>query len=135
MPRFVIHEHHARRLHYDFRLEMDAEGCAPRDRVLKSWAVPKEPTMEPKVKRLAIEVEDHALDYIDFEGTVEEGKYGAGTVRIWDSGEYTLISREEGLLRFELHGQRLTGPFKLVHMTWPPGNQWLLMRGRVKKTS
>jgi bifunctional non-homologous end joining protein LigD len=125
--RFVIHEHHARRLHYDFRLELDG--------VLKSWAIPKQPTMEEKVKRLAIQVEDHPLDYIDFEGTIAEGNYGAGTVRIWDAGEYELISREEGLLRFDLHGKALTGPFKLVRMGWDPGNQWLLMRSSGKKTS
>ena len=125
MPRFVIHEHHARRLHYDFRLEMDG--------VLKSWAVPKQPTMEEKVKRLAIQVEDHPLEYIDFEGTIAEGEYGAGTVRIWDRGDYDLISREEGLLRFDLHGKILSGPFKLVRMAWDPGNQWLLMRSKGKK--
>ncbi len=103
------------------------------DGVLKSWAVPKQPTMEAKVKRLAIEVEDHALDYADFEGTIEEGSYGAGTVEIWDAGEYRLVSREEGLLRFDLEGRRLTGPFKLVRTKWKPGNQWLLMRSSGKK--
>jgi DNA ligase D-like protein (predicted 3'-phosphoesterase) len=126
MPRFVIHEHHARRLHYDLRLEMDG--------VLKSWAVPKQPTMEPKVKRLAIEVEDHPLDYADFEGTIAEGQYGAGKVRIWDSGDYSLILREKDLIRLDLHGKLLAGPFKLVRMSWDPGNQWLLMRSSGKKS-
>jgi len=125
MPRFVIQEHHARRLHWDFRLEMDG--------VLKSWAVPKEPTMERGVKRLAIQVEDHDLDYIDFEGTIEEGKYGAGKVEIWDSGEYELIDRADDVIRFSLDGKKLTGPFTLRKMPWKPGNNWLLMRSGGRK--
>jgi DNA ligase D-like protein (predicted 3'-phosphoesterase) len=119
VPRFVIHEHHARRLHYDFRLEMDG--------VLKSWAVPKEPVADTKVKRLAIQVEDHDLAYADFEGKIAEGEYGAADVEIWDSGDYRLLESEEGVLRFELQGKRLSGPWKLVHTNYPPGNQWLLI--------
>ena len=127
MPRFVIQRHHASRLHWDFRLEMDG--------VLKSWAVPKEPTMDTSVKRLAIEVEDHDLDYIDFEGEIEEGEYGAGQVKIWDSGEYEFIEREPEFLRFDLKGKKLTGPFKLIKMNWEGGNKWLLIKSKGDKGS
>ncbi len=120
--RFVIHKHAARRLHYDLRLEWEG--------VLKSWAVPKEPTAERGVKRLAIEVEDHALEYIDFSGDIEEDNYGAGKVEIWDSGEYEMLECGEELIRFRLHGKKLKGHFKLVKMKWSPGNQWLFMKGK-----
>ena len=123
MPRFVIQEHHATRLHWDFRLEMDE--------VLKSWAVPKEPTMDTSVKRLAIEVEDHDLDYIDFEGEIEEGEYGAGQVKIWDSGEYELLEREPKFIRVNLKGKKLSGPFKLIKMGWEGGNKWLLIKSNL----
>ncbi|MBN1672431.1 MAG: 3'-phosphoesterase [Kiritimatiellae bacterium] len=122
MPRFVIQKHHASRLHYDLRLEMDG--------VLKSWAVPKQPSADTKVKRLAIQVEDHELAYIDFEGEITEGEYGAGQVEIWDSGEYELVLREQGMLRFRLEGKRMRGPWKLIHTKYPPGNQWLLIASK-----
>lgn len=83
--RFVIHEHHASRLHFDLRLEIDG--------ALKSWAVPKGVSMNPSEKRLAIEVPDHSLGYIDFEGEIAEGKYGAGAVRIWDNGEFEAVKK------------------------------------------
>jgi len=118
--RFVIQKHQATHLHYDFRLEMDG--------VLKSWAVPKEPPTAPGVRRLAVQVEDHALDYIDFEGTIPEGTYGAGTVEIWDSGTYTLKTRTEKKIEFTLHGTRLRGDYALVNFR---ENNWLLLR---KKT-
>lgn len=127
MPRFVIQKHQATRLHYDFRLEMDG--------VLKSWAVPKEPSMEAGVKRLAIEVDDHALDYADFEGEIPPGEYGAGSVEIWDRGTYDLIRREERTIVFDLHGRRLAGRFRLVKMNWPPGTNWLLMRAKTGEES
>lgn len=122
MPRFVIQKHKASHLHYDLRLEMDG--------ALKSWAVPKEPVADTKVKRLAIQVEDHPLDYIDFEGHIDEGQYGAGVVEIWDSGDYELLERSDEFIRFKLNGTKLRGPWKLVHTNYPPGNNWLLCASR-----
>lgn len=122
MPRFVIQKHHASRLHWDLRLEMDG--------VLKSWAVPKEPSADTKVKRLAVQVEDHDLEYADFEGEIAEGEYGAGKVEIWDAGDYELLERADDVIRFDLQGQRLSGPWKLIHTNYPPGNQWLLIASR-----
>ena len=117
--RFVVQKHDASRLHWDFRLEMDG--------VLKSWAVPKEPPTKPGVRRLAVAVEDHDLDYIGFEGTIPEGEYGAGTVEIWDRGTYELESRRPDKLVFELHGERMKGRFTLVHFTDKAEN-WLLFK-------
>ena len=117
--RFVVQEHHATRLHWDFRLEMDG--------VLKSWAVPKEPPTRPGVRRLAVQVEDHPLDYIDFGGVIPEGEYGAGTVRIWDRGTYALESRKPEKLVFELHGERMRGRYVLLRFTDKPEN-WLLFK-------
>ena len=104
--RFVIQKHYTTHLHYDFRLEMDE--------VLKSWAVPKEPPTEPSVKRLAVEVEDHELSYINFEGIIPEGMYGAGKVEIWDKGTYTLKHRNKDKIEFILHGERLSGDYVLI---------------------
>lgn len=133
-PIFVVQEHHASRLHYDFRLEADG--------VLKSWAVPKEPSMDPAQKRLAIHVEDHPLQYANFEGTIPEGQYGAGTVSIWDSGTYDKLRDEEstpqsasegidsGRLEFELHGRKLKGRFALIRMRGRGRGKenWLLIK-------
>jgi bifunctional non-homologous end joining protein LigD len=133
-PIFVIQEHHATRLHWDLRLE--DEG------VLKSWAVPKEPTLDPSLKRLAVQVEDHPLDYATFEGTIPKGQYGGGTVSIWDHGTYENLmaakpkpmsvaeALEAGHLEFALHGERLNGRFALVRMRWHDGSkpQWLLIK-------
>ncbi len=105
-PIFVIQKHHARNLHYDFRLEMDG--------VLKSWAVPKEPPTEAGIKRLAVQVEDHNLNYADFEGEIPEGEYGAGKVETWDKGTYKLLERKDNKLFFELYGERLNGRYTLV---------------------
>jgi len=117
MSRFVIHEHHAAHLHWDFRLEKDG--------VLKSWAVPKGIPEEKSVKRLAIQVEDHELGYIDFEGAIPEGQYGAGTVKIFDSGVYELESESDKKIVFKLKGKRLKGDYALVHLK---DKQWLLIK-------
>jgi DNA ligase D-like protein (predicted 3'-phosphoesterase) len=118
--RFVIQKHKATHLHYDFRLEMD--------NVLKSWAVPKEPPTVPNVRRLAVQVEDHALDYIDFEGTIPEGEYGAGRVEVWDKGIYSLKNRTDKLIEFNLQGIKLNGNYALIRFK---ENNWLLIK---KKT-
>lgn len=122
MPIFVVHRHHAARLHYDFRVEMDG--------VLRSWAVPKEPSDNTKVKRLAIQVDDHALAYADFEGVIEEGSYGAGRVEIWDRGECEIVERQEGFIRVILRGRRMQGTWKLIRTDYRPGDNWLLAASR-----
>jgi len=115
--RFVIQKHQATHLHYDFRLEMDG--------VLKSWAVPKEPPAQPGIRRLAMQVEDHALDYINFEGIIPKGEYGAGTVEIWDKGTYVLKSRTDKVIEFALDGSKLKGDYALVNFR---ENNWLLLK-------
>ncbi len=120
-PRFVVHEHHATHLHFDFRLELDG--------VLRSWAVPKGPSLNPAEKRLALMVEDHPLSYIDFEGIIPKGMVGAGPVVIWDSGPYELLERTEDKLAFILRGRTLKGEFALVRLKGRgKGNQWLLIK-------
>jgi len=120
-PRFVVHEHHATRLHFDFRLEME--------RVLRSWAIPKGPSMNPSEKRLAVLVEDHPLEYIDFEGMIPKGQYGAGVVVIWDSGIYDLIEQREDNISFTLKGGKLKGGFNLTRLKAKgKGNEWLLIK-------
>ncbi len=135
--RFVIQKHAASRLHYDFRLEMDG--------VLKSWAVPKGPSTDPSVKRLAMMVEDHPYDYRTFEGIIPEGNYGAGTVMVWDEGTYEPIEKaegktaqekvllkemEKGSLKFILNGKKLRGEFALVKTHDMAENSWLLIKHR-----
>jgi bifunctional non-homologous end joining protein LigD len=122
--RFVIHEHHASRLHFDLRLEIAG--------VLKSWAVPKGPSLDPADKRLAVAVPDHSLGYIDFTGRISEGSYGAGEVRIWDNGKYETGSDpekqlREGKLVFTFFGKKLRGEFALVRMAKQKKN-WLLIK-------
>jgi len=124
-PRFVVHEHHASRLHFDFRLEM--EGA------LRSWAVPKGPSMDPGEKRLAVEVEDHPLEYGDFEGIIPEGEYGAGRVVIWDGGDYRLLEQIEDKIIFSLEGNKLRGNFALVRLRKSKtGKDWLLIKQKDK---
>lgn len=136
---FVVQEHHARSLHYDLRLELDG--------VLKSWAIPKKPSLDPKVKRLAIMVEDHPYDYKDFHGVIPSG-YGAGTVKIWDRGTYSVdgLDAEEseklmkaglkkGSIHFLLKGKKLKGGFYLIHLKRPIKNQWLFCKKADKKNS
>lgn len=125
---FVVQKHAARRLHYDFRLAMDG--------VLKSWAVTRGPSLVPGEKRLAVHVEDHPLDYCDFEGTIPKGEYGGGSVIIWDRGRWTPIgdpheSLKKGHLEFELHGEKLHGRWHLVRMGGKPRetkDNWLLIK-------
>jgi bifunctional non-homologous end joining protein LigD len=123
---FVVQQHAARRLHYDFRLEMDG--------VLKSWAVPKGPSIRPEVKRLAVHVEDHPLEYADFEGVIPKDNYGAGAVIVWDYGRYRsakpeppLVQLERGLVEVELRGYKLRGRWTLARMGGD-GKDWLLIR-------
>jgi bifunctional non-homologous end joining protein LigD len=126
--RFCVQRHSARRLHYDLRLEVGG--------TLKSWAVPKGPTLDPNEKRLAVHVEDHPIEYGDFEGTIPAGNYGAGTVLLWDRGTYELLGKdsaekqlERGDFKFKLHGEKLMGEFALVRMkNRGKGNEWLLLK-------
>ena len=118
--RFVIQEHQARTHHFDFRLE--------RDGVLKSWAVPKGIPESPGVKRLAIQVEDHAPEYGGFEGTIPGGKYGAGTVRIWDEGYYEPHEWTQDKIVFTLHGLRLEDNYSLVRFKGGSERDWLLIK-------
>jgi len=103
---YVIQRHQASHLHWDLRLEMDG--------VLKSWAVPKEPPTRSGIRRLAVQVEDHPIEYANFEGVIPEGQYGAGVVEIWDKGTYRLIERTPDKIVFEIHGKRLKGKYCLI---------------------
>src|SRR5947199_3036890 len=125
--RFYVQRHSARRLHYDLRLEMDG--------VLKSWALPHGPTLDPAIKRLAVLVEDHPLEYGNFEGTIPSGNYGAGKVTVWDRGTYEWLGPkspqqqwEAGDLKISFHGQRLMGEFALVRTKRNNGKDWLLIK-------
>jgi len=129
--RFVVQKHRATRLHYDFRLEMDG--------VLKSWAVPKGPSLDPADKRLAMQVEDHPVSYFDFEGIIPTGNYGAGTVMVWDVGTWEPEGDAHAMLtkgdfKFRLDGEKLKGSFALIHIrSRKPGNkgtEWLLIKHR-----
>ena len=137
---FVVQKHAASHLHYDFRLELNG--------VLKSWAIPKGPSMNPDHKRLAIMVEDHPYDYKDFEGIIPEGNYGAGKVIVWDNGTYRLADNEiinkenaekvisthldEGHLSFILEGKKLKGEFSIIKLKGRKDNSWLLIKKQDK---
>jgi DNA ligase D-like protein (predicted 3'-phosphoesterase) len=121
---FVVQRHQARHLHYDLRLEMDG--------VLKSWAVPKEPPLEPGVKRLAVEVEDHPLEYANFEGVIPEGMYGAGRVEIWDRGTYQLKHRSMDKIEFSLNGEKMRGDYVLIR--FKRNKDWLLIKRKGNKS-
>ncbi len=118
--RFVIQKHDATHMHYDFRLEMDG--------VLKSWAIPKEPPIESGVKRLAIQVEDHQLGYIDFEGVIPKGEYGAGKVEVWDKGTYVIRHRSANKILFSLQGERLSGDYALLR--FKEDRNWLFFKNK-----
>lgn len=137
--RFVVQEHHASHLHYDFRLEMPVSKEESKRYTLKSWAIPKNISNKVGVKRLAIQVEDHDVDYIDFEGMIEEGNYGAGEVKIWDSGEYELIGEKYNEkespkeLVFNLYGKKLKGEYTFIKTKGFGGGKskeksWLIFR-------
>lgn len=128
---FVVQKHRSGHLHYDFRLEADG--------VLKSWAVPKGPSLDPSVKRLAMAVEDHPVDYAKFEGVIPEGEYGGGTVMVWDRGKYRPEGTEDvsgalrkGELKFTLNGKKLKGSWVLVRTR---DRQWLLIKHRDRYAS
>ncbi len=124
--RFVVHEHHASHLHYDLRLE--------RNGVLCSWAVPKGPSMDPAQKRLAVEVEDHALDYAGFEGIIPDGQYGAGIVVIWDFGIYTPVDWKPYKVSLIFDGSKLKGAFTLMRMKGKgKTKEWLLIKLKDKE--
>lgn len=117
---FVVHEHDASRLHYDLRLSIGG--------VLRSWAVPKEPPEKEGVKRLAIQTEDHPIEYADFEGIIPEGMYGAGTVKIWDKGEFILENEKDNELLFELKGRKLNGRYALIKTRFKGKDSWLFFK-------
>lgn len=124
---YVVQEHHASRLHWDLRLE--------REGVLKSWAVPKEPPGEPGERRLAVQVEDHPLAYGGFEGTIPEGEYGAGTVKIWDKGSYETHAWGEDKIHVTVHGSRLSGEYELIRFRKAGEKEWLLFKKGGQATS
>lgn len=125
---FVIQKHQARKLHYDLRLEIGG--------VLRSWAVPKEPPTGEGVRRLAVQTEDHPMDYADFEGVIPEGHYGAGRVEIWDKGSFIPEKIEEEEIIFQLNGRKMKGDYILIKMKptprFPRENNWLFFRVKKK---
>jgi DNA ligase D-like protein (predicted 3'-phosphoesterase) len=126
-PQFVVQKHDASRLHYDFRLEVGG--------VLKSWAVPKGPSLDPRQRRLAVQTEDHPLEYIDFEGTIPQGEYGGGTMLVWDTGTYHNLKPEsmqdtwkKGQIEIALDGHKLHGIFALIRTGKGDDGNWLLIK-------
>jgi DNA ligase D-like protein (predicted 3'-phosphoesterase) len=117
LNRFVVHEHWATHHHYDFRLELDG--------VLKSWAIPKEIPQKVNLKRLAVQVEDHPIEYINFEGIIPEGNYGAGKVKIWDKGKFEILERSQRAIKFILSGKKLKGRYILYKFK---NKNWLIFK-------
>lgn len=119
---YVIQKHQARNLHYDLRLE--------KDKVLKSWSIPKEPPRKTGIKRLAISVEDHPLGYEKFEGQIPQGEYGAGEVEIWDKGFYKVLKQDKTFWKIEIHGKKLSGTFCLIKFKKdiPSDKNWLFFK-------
>ena len=125
-PIYIIQQHNATRLHWDMRLEIDG--------TLKSWALPKEPTTETGTKRLAVQTQDHPIEYAAFEGTIPEGSYGAGEVKIWDKGTFTLIESDTDKLIIDIHAKKLNGTYALIKTHFRDStskNTWLFFK---KKT-
>ena len=121
MPIFVVHEHHAKNLHYDLRLQVGG--------VLKSWAVPKQPPRTKEFKRLAIQVEDHTLSYANFEGEIPEGQYGAGRVKIWDKGTFKFEEKTPEKLVIDFKGKILKGKYALIKTKYGDReNNWLFFK-------
>jgi len=120
LSRFVIQEHHASHLHWDLRLEMEG--------VLKSWAVPKIPPATKGIKRLAMQVEDHPLEYAKFHGIIPEGNYGAGKVEIWDKGKYSLVEKNPKKIIFEIDGKKLKGKYALIKTNYANKKSWLFFK-------
>ncbi|MBM3291965.1 3'-phosphoesterase [Candidatus Bathyarchaeota archaeon] len=118
--KYVVHEHHASHLHWDLRLE--------RAGVLKSWTIPKEPPQEFGVRRLAIQVEDHPIEYGDFEGVIPEGEYGAGSVKIWDKGTYETQIWTNEKIQITINGTRLNGDFDLIRFKKAGEKEWLFLK-------
>jgi DNA ligase D-like protein (predicted 3'-phosphoesterase) len=123
---YVIQEHHASRLHYDLRLESEGE----KGPVLKSWAIPKAPPLEEGIKRLAVQTEDHPLGYKDFEGTIPEGLYGAGHVKIWDRGTYLPLEKQPSKWLIRIQGRKLRGAYALIKFKTknPKDKNWLFFK-------
>jgi DNA ligase D-like protein (predicted 3'-phosphoesterase) len=123
---FVVQEHHAQNLHWDLRLAMSG--------VLKSWAVPKKPPLKPSAKRLAVQVEDHPMEYAKFSGKIPEGEYGAGTVKIWDKGEYEIVkgNLKKGHLQIKFSGSKLKGEYSLVEFKKEKDKKfWLFFKNKI----
>jgi len=122
LPKFVVQEHHARKLHYDFRLQIGS--------ILRSWAIPKTPPLIESEKRLAVQVDNHPLSFLKFEGRIPEGLYGEGKIIIWDKGSYLMEKEDKDKIIFDLHGKKMNGKYCLLK--FKKGNkQWLIFK--VKK--
>ena len=120
-PIYVVQEHHASRLHWDFRIELDG--------VLKSWAIPKGPSTDPKDKRLAVQTENHPIEYANFEGEIPAGNYGAGTVKLWDSGDFEVVDRTPDKIVMKINGKRLQGEFVLLRTKFSGSDKnWLFFK-------